>query len=58
MWVYLQVKPGTDYFKRRGQTGPADNPDSYKRNMERKGLKVILSETNLGPAVNEKLEVL
>ena len=35
----------------RGESGPGDDPNSYKRLMEAKGLRVHLSPTFLGKIV-------
>ena len=36
----------------RGQTGPGDDPESYKRMMERRGLRVHLSPIDLGKTIS------
>lgn len=35
----------------RGEAGPGDDPVSYKRMMEKRGLRVHLSQTFLGKTV-------
>ena len=35
----------------RGETGPGDEPESYKRLMEKRGLRVHLSPSFLGKTV-------
>lgn len=54
--VYLQqqnksTKQALPSFRYRGETGPNDDPQSFKRVMARKGLKVELTDTFQGVVV-------
>lgn len=52
MFVYLETtgkdgKP-TGKFNNRGEVGPNDDPESFARMMEKNGLRVVLSEEDVG----------
>lgn len=61
--IYLQctergTKKPIDRFNHRGEAGPNDDPASFKAVMEKRGLKVILSDKYLGAQINEQKEPL
>lgn len=41
------VAPGTQ-FRRRGEVGPNDDPQSFKRMMAKKGFAVVFSSEDCG----------
>jgi hypothetical protein len=43
----------TDVLKYRGEAGPNDDPDSFKRLMEARGMTVHLSAEFLGPTISK-----
>ena len=57
MYLYLQAQdPKTrepaDCYHRRGALGPGDDAEGFARMMAKHRLSVVLSEADLGPAVN------
>lgn len=48
----------TDNLGYRGEAGEHDDPESFKRLMEARGLKVHLSETYLGRLIDSDLNTL
>lgn len=61
--IYLQctdrdTKKPIDRFNHRGEAGPNDDPVSFQAVMEKRELKVILSDKYLGAQINEQKEPL
>lgn len=61
MFVYMQcvdkaTKKPVDKYRRRGETGPNDDPEGFSQLMKENGLNVILAEIDLGTFINSKKE--
>ena len=55
MWIYLETAPSSGLFNNHGQPNdPASDPQGFKRLMEASGLRVILTETQIGEPGNAR----
>jgi hypothetical protein len=52
MHIYLETAPNSGVLKYRGETGEHDNPESYAEKMAAHGLRVKISEENLGATIS------
>lgn len=52
MHIYLETAPNSGVLKYRGETGGHDNPESYAEKMAKHGLRVKISEEDLGATIS------
>jgi hypothetical protein len=51
MWIYLETAPRSGLFHNHGQPdSPNSDPQGFKRLMEARGLRVVLTDKQIGIA--------
>jgi len=49
--IYLETRPRSEVYNYRGEAGPHDDPQSFKRLMEKKNLRVYLTPEYQGQQI-------
>ena len=52
--VYLETRPGSELYNYRGEAGPNDDPQSFKKLMKKKDLRVYLAPEFQGQQIRHK----
>ena len=56
MHIYMEDGPGSGRLKYRGEAGPADDPQSFKRLMEARGFAVRIEAEKTGDVIDANAE--